>query len=153
MLWDLFFSLAPGTYIKMLILVFFVSFYNSLRFVPRSAFFPPPSLLYSCTPLLLSIFLCTVMGSSQISAPGKGIPTLILWYFRWLGSKIGQKCTEFGAIRGILSGALWDWLVERPSTSLHCHISTQPAVVCLWGLNLCCVCAFSCGVVCVPEVG
>lgn len=36
MLWDLFFSLAPGTYIKMLILVFFVSFYNSLHFVPLS---------------------------------------------------------------------------------------------------------------------
>lgn len=41
MLWDLFFSLAPGTYIKMLILVFFVSLYNSLHFVPRSA---PPHL-------------------------------------------------------------------------------------------------------------
>lgn len=53
MLWDLFFSLAPGTYIKMLILVFFVSFYNSLHFVPLSALFL--CLSYSCTFLLLSI--------------------------------------------------------------------------------------------------
>lgn len=53
MLWDLFFSLAPGTYIKMLILVFFVSFYNSLHFVPLSALFLCRS--YSCTFLWLSI--------------------------------------------------------------------------------------------------
>lgn len=81
MLWDLFFSLAPGTYIKMLILVFFVSLYNSLHFVPRSALFPPPSLLVLHFSLALH-FLRTVMGSPQISAPGKGIPTLILWYLR-----------------------------------------------------------------------
>lgn len=77
MLWDLFFSLAPGTYIKMLILVFFVSFYNSLHFVPLSAL----SLLFLHFPLALH-FLCTVMGSPQISAPGERIPALILWYFR-----------------------------------------------------------------------
>lgn len=62
MLWDLFFSLAPGTYIKMLILVFFVSFYNSLHFVPLSALFLRLSLLFLHFILALR-FLCTVMGS------------------------------------------------------------------------------------------
>lgn len=63
MLWDLFFSLAPGTYIKMLILVFFVSFYNSLHFVPLSL-----SLLLYSVSLIFALFslplhfLCTVMG-------------------------------------------------------------------------------------------
>lgn len=130
--------LAPGTYIKMLILVFFVSFYNSLHFVPLSALFL--CLLFLHFSLALH-FLCTVMGSPQISALGKRISTLILWYFRWLGSEIGQKCTEFGAIRGILCRALRDWLVELPSTFPHCYINTQPAVVYLWGLTfVLCLC-------------
>lgn len=139
MLWDLFFSLAPGTYIKMLILVFFVSFYNSLHFVPLSAL--SLCLSYSCTFVSLAISSVLSWAPPQISAPGKRIPTLILWYFRWLGSEIGQKCTEFGAIRGILCRALWDWLVELPSTSPHCHNNAQPAVVYLWGLTfVLCLC-------------
>lgn len=56
MLWDLFFSLAPGTYIKMLILLFFVCFYNSLRFVPFSFS------LFSLSLILALLFLCAVMG-------------------------------------------------------------------------------------------
>lgn len=57
MLWDLFLSLAPGKYIKMLILVFFVSFYNSLHFFPLSALFLCLSYSYAFLPLFISSVL------------------------------------------------------------------------------------------------
>lgn len=86
MLWDLFFSLAPGTYIKMLILVFFVSFYNSLHFVPLPAPVLRLSLSRTSFSHSLSIFFPSALSQAssppRLEAPGERIPTLIFWYCR-----------------------------------------------------------------------
>lgn len=116
----------PNPHIFWGLFLLFIALYSSL-------------LLFSMSHILALHFLFTVMDSSQISALGRGIPTLILWYFRWLGSEIGQRCTEFGTIRGIPRVALQDWLVEL-HPPLHIAILTHNQLLFVWkDWLLCCV--------------